>query len=147
MSAAGADTPQSTYQHLVFHSRVSVWVICLLVLLGNTLLYLAMGTWQADLSAMDIHSRTELFGLLLLMILMPVWLLGCFIVTQRHTLMLAQQLEQQFSLDQQLGEQVTYLPGRQVSMGITSREPSCLLQHNHLSVREIRWLESDPRPG
>lgn len=109
----------SIYQHIVFHSRMAVWITCLLVVLGNTVLFVSMDTWEADLLAVGIDSRTQLIGMLLLMTLMPTWLLGCFFVTQRHTLMLAQQLEKHYGTNLGISTQVAHLPVRQISLGIT----------------------------
>jgi len=109
----------SIYQYIAFHSRMAVLITCLLVLLISTVLFVAMGTWEADLSALGIHSRTQLLGMLTLMTLMPTWLLGCFFVTQRHTMMLARQLEEQYGANLGISAQVTRLPARQIILGIT----------------------------
>lgn len=109
----------SSYKYIVFHSRAAVWLTCLVVLLGNSVLYWAVGIWQADLLALGITSQAQLAGMLLLITLLPMWLLGCFFITQRHTLILARQLETQFGTEPGIAEQVSRFPARQVCLGIT----------------------------
>jgi hypothetical protein len=54
----------------------------------------------------------QLIGMMLLITLMPIWLLGCFVLTQRHSLTMAQ------LLDAQLAQEMIALPTKQVLTGI-----------------------------
>ncbi len=96
----------------MFHWRHSVWVTCLAVLAGNVTLFSATGLMDADAQSMGFSSKEHLVGMILLMTLMPMWLLGCFIKTQRHSLVMAQ------SLDQGLAEAVVAMPARYALMGV-----------------------------
>lgn len=81
------------YQELVFRSPHSVWISVCLVLLVNALLFIPTGIWNADVSIAGIYSKSQLLGMLLVFILVPMWMLSCFFLTQRHSLALARQLD------------------------------------------------------
>ena len=106
------------YQQFVFHWRHSVWVTCLVVLLFNVIMFGLSGIFNADLTYMGIDSRAQLAGLVLLVTLIPMWLLGCFFVTQRHSLSLAHQLDALVPDEERIGQVITSFPGRQVGFGL-----------------------------
>jgi hypothetical protein len=82
-----------------------------LVLLWNGLLYSGTGLLGADAQSLGLSSQAQLIGMILLMTLMPMWLLACFIVTQRNSLAMA------LKLDERLASAVIAIPGRYVLAG------------------------------
>ena len=118
MTPTGLSTPVSFYQHVVFRSPWAAWIICPALLAAIALMFVATGTLESDVAVAGLSSRTQLIGLVLLITLIPVWLLGCFFVTQRHTLMLARKLCEQLQLDGDIAADVTRLPIRHVGLGV-----------------------------
>jgi hypothetical protein len=108
----------SAYQAIVFQSRHSVWLSCLVILLINAALFLPTDIWTVDLSGSGIESRAQLIGMLLLIILMPMWLFACLIVSQRHALSLAAQLDTHLHPEHRISEEVSRFPGRQIAIGL-----------------------------
>jgi len=106
------------YQHLVFRSRHTLWLSILLVALVNFLLFVPTGVWTADLTNADIHSTRQLLGMLLVFLLVPMWMLCSFFVTQRHSLALAQQLEAQMATGPTLSTIIARFPARSVTLGL-----------------------------
>ncbi len=84
----------------------------LFVLIFNAVLYTTTGLIDSDALALGFSSQMHLIGMILLMTLMPMWLLGCFVVTQRHSLAMAQRL------DANLAQSVLSFPKRQALVGI-----------------------------
>ena len=85
----------------------------LLVLVFNAVLYTASGLIDTQATTLGFSSQMQLIGMVLLMTLIPMWLLGCFIVTQRHSLAMAQRL------DSNLAQSILNFPKRQALVGIT----------------------------
>jgi hypothetical protein len=96
----------------VFHWRHSAWVSALLVLIFNAVLYTASGLIDTEATTLGFSSQMQLIGMVLLMTLIPMWLLGCFIVTQRHSLAMARRL------DPNLAQSIMSFPRRQVLVGV-----------------------------
>lgn len=106
------------YVQLVFHSRHSIWVACTVILLFNILLFYPTAIWQADLGSIGIHSQPQLLGMLLLLTLAPMWMLACFFATQRHSLVLARQLETIADTVNPISAALLRFPKKQVMTGI-----------------------------
>lgn len=106
------------YQHLVFQSRYTLWMAIGLVLLVNALLFLPTRIWEADLTNAGIDSTPQLLGMLLLFLLVPMWMLCSFFVTQRHSLMLAEQLENEAGAPLSLSKIIVKFPLRSVLFGL-----------------------------
>jgi hypothetical protein len=100
------------YQYFVFHWRHSAWASALFVLIFNAVLYTSTGLISTDPSTLGFSSQMQLVGMVLLLTLIPMWLLGCFIVTQRHSLAMARRL------DPNLAQSILNFPKRQVLMGV-----------------------------
>ena len=83
----------------------------LLILIFNAVLYVGTGLIDTEASTLGFSSQAHLIGMMLLMTLMPMWLLGCFVVTQRHSLAMARRL------DAGLAESILNFPRRQVVVG------------------------------
>ena len=83
----------------------------LLILVFNAVLYVGTGGIDIEASTLGFSSRAHLIGMMLLMTLMPMWLLGCFVVTQRHSLAMARRL------DASLAQSILNFPRRQVLIG------------------------------
>lgn len=66
---------------------------------------------HSDFVALGFSSREHMIGMMLLVTLLPMWLLGCFFVTQRHTLTMAR------LLNEQLAVAVMALPKRPILLG------------------------------
>ena len=111
-------TLSSAYSHAIFHSRHTVWISCLLVLLVNGAFYVSTDIINADLRHIRIESQMQLIGMLLLFTLVPMWMLACFVVTQRHSLTLAHQLDALLPEDARIASEITRFPGREVSLGL-----------------------------
>ncbi|MEH6517478.1 MAG: hypothetical protein V7742_12395 [Halioglobus sp.] len=101
----------TSYQYFAFHWRHSAWVSALLILIFNAVLYAYTGLIDADASTLGFASQMHLIGMMLLMTLLPMWLLGCFIVTQRHSLAIARRL------DANLAQSILDFPWRQGLVG------------------------------
>ena len=104
-------TSITSYQYFAFHWRHSAWVSALLILIFNAVLYVSTGLIDTEASTLGFSSQMHLIGMMLLMTLMPMWLLGCFIVTQRHSLAMARRL------DASLAQSILNFPKRQVLLG------------------------------
>ena len=102
----------TSYQYFAFYWRHSAWVSALFILSFNAVLYTCTGLIDTEASTLGFSSQMHLIGLMLLMTLMPMWLLGCFIVTQRHSLAMARRL------DANLAQTILNLPRRQVLVGL-----------------------------
>jgi hypothetical protein len=100
------------YQYFVFEFRGAVPLTAALVIGFWGTLFLATDITNTGVEIPGIDNVLQLLGLLALFVLLPLWLLSCFIVTQRHTLGLAQQLEAHLPGDQQLVDAVRKTPGR-----------------------------------
>lgn len=111
-----------TYQSVVFRSPHSVWVSACLVLATNALLFIPGGIWNADLSIAGIYSKPQLLGMLLVFSLVPMWMISCFFLTQRHTLALAQQLDKITGDDTQssISAKVLRAPVSQIFAGLAA---------------------------
>jgi hypothetical protein len=108
------------YQYIVFNWRHSVWVICLTILTLNIAMFYGFGTINADYQAMEFSSREHLIGMVLLATLMPCWLIGCFLVTQRNTLRLAQSVDEHLPAAQKISSAVMHSPRRYIYGGMTA---------------------------
>jgi hypothetical protein len=75
-------------------------------------LYAYTGLIDTEASTLGFASQMHLIGMMLLMTLMPMWLLGCFIVTQRHSLSMARRL------DPNLAQSILNFPRRQALVGV-----------------------------
>jgi hypothetical protein len=117
MTVTERSKPLSTYQHIVFNARWAAWFICLGLFSSIALMFVAMDTIHIDFVSLGLSSRTQLIGMMLLITLMPVWLIGCFFVTQRHTLRLAHQLQEHLQPEQDIVADVSRLPTLQVGLG------------------------------
>jgi hypothetical protein len=102
----------------VFQWRHSVLATCTAVLACSALLYIPTGLLGADPASLGIGSRLQLIGLLLLFVLLPMWMLSCFLVTQRHSLSLARQVEQAGPVAEHISAEIIRLPRRQILLGL-----------------------------
>jgi hypothetical protein len=84
----------------------------LVLLIFNAALYTGTGLISVDAETLGFTSQAQLTGMILLMTLVPIWMLGCFIVTQRHSLAMAKRL------DADLAQSVLILPRRYVVAGL-----------------------------
>ena len=82
------------------------------MLIFNAALYTGTGLIGVDAEMLGFTSQAQLTGMILLMTLVPIWMLGCFIVTQRHSLAMAKRL------DDDLAQSVLILPRRYVVAGL-----------------------------
>jgi hypothetical protein len=117
LTMARASGLNRRYRHIVFESPHAIWVSCVLVLAINALLFYPTRVWETDLNHAGIDSQRQLLGMLLLFVLVPMWMLSCFFVTQRHSLRLALQLEQAGSMDAKTSEAILATPRRQFALG------------------------------
>lgn len=102
------------YQYFVFEYRGAVPVAALVVLGSFGSLFLATDILNTGLNIPGFNNILQLIGILSLFVLLPLWLLSCFIVTQRHTLALAKHLETFLPGDQELADGVRRFPTRSV---------------------------------
>jgi hypothetical protein len=111
-------TLSDSYRRAIFQSPHTVWVTCLSVVLVNGAFYFTTDILNADLQSMRIDTQMQLIGMLLLFTLLPMWLLACFIVTQRHSLNLARQLDPLLPHKARIADDITRFPRREVSIGL-----------------------------
>ena len=100
------------YQYFVFKWRHSAWVIALAFLIFNAVLYTGTGLFDVDAETLGFSSQAHLIGMMLLMTLIPMWMLACFIVSQRHSLAMARRL------NANLGQSMLNFPRRDALLGI-----------------------------
>lgn len=100
------------YQYFVFEFRGAVPLTAIVVLGLFTAIFLATDIINAGLDIPGFNNILQLIGILSLFVLLPLWLLSCFIVTQRHTLALAKQLDNYLPGDRDLAEAVRRFPTR-----------------------------------
>jgi len=125
------------YQRIVFRSTHSVWMACAVILTFNGFLFLPTRIWEAELAGIGIHSTPQLLGMVLLFILVPMWIISCFIVTQRHSLTLARKVDELVPADQRISRDIIRFPGRRIAIGFVggmvcalfSNAPSRQLDH------------------
>ncbi|MEH6592233.1 MAG: hypothetical protein V7746_18360 [Halioglobus sp.] len=84
----------------------------LVFLTFNAALYTGTGLIGVESETLGFSSQAQLTGMMLLMTLIPMWMFGCFIVTQRHSLAMAKRL------DDDLARAVLILPGRYLLAGV-----------------------------
>ncbi len=113
-----ASIPDSLYYQAVFRSPHSVWLSCVAIIALNMAMFYPSKIWQADLSAIGIHTQPQLVGMLLLFVLVPMWMFACFFVTQRHSLALARQLEAGNTTAQNISADIIKFPGRALASGL-----------------------------
>jgi hypothetical protein len=85
----------SAFHYFVFQWRHSVWVCCLSYLILSWGLFSVTGLLSADALEMGFSSQDQLMGMILLMMVMPTWMIGCMFVTQRHSMSIARRLSPQ----------------------------------------------------
>lgn len=100
------------YQYFVFEYRGAVAVTAIVVLGAFGALFLATDILTTGLDIPGFNNILQLIGILALFVLLPLWLLSCFIVTQRHTLALARQLEDYLPENHELAAGVRRFPTR-----------------------------------
>lgn len=102
----------SRLHRFFYGSPYSVVLCCLGYLVFSLLLFAASGLHTADALALGFDSDDHLFGMILLMSLLPTWLIGCMFVTQRNSLKIARQL------DADLAQRVAAMPARYFWYGV-----------------------------
>jgi hypothetical protein len=106
------------YQFFVFEFRGAVPLVATVILGFFLLLFTATDITRTGLDVEGFENPLQLIGMLALFVLLPLWMISCFIVTQRHTLKLASQLEQFLPAGSNLVSSVKQFPLRNVLLGL-----------------------------
>jgi len=75
-------------------------------------LFAATGLFDAQAQQLQFSSQGQLAGLILLMMLLPTWMIGCMFVTQRHSMAIARRLSPE------LPQGISKVPGSYVWAGL-----------------------------